>query len=119
MDADFIAAMRARLEEMREALDEVAETAEASSETVVLDQSRVGRLSRMDAMQHQAMAQESGRRRADSLRNIGAAMARIESGDYGLCRDCEELIPEARLSFDPSAERCIDCASARESRQGG
>ena len=119
MDADFIESMRARLEEMRAALDDIAETAEASSETVNLDQSRVGRLSRMDALQLQAMAQASGRRRSEALRNIAAALARIDSGDYGYCRDCETAIPEARLSFDPAAERCIECASAHEERLDG
>lgn len=114
MSTAFVTDMRTRLLEMRAALEDVANTAEAASETVELDQSRVGRLSRMDAMQLQAMAQESGRRRTDLLRRIGAAIARIDNGDYGFCQDCEEPIAEARLSFDPAAERCIACAAAHE-----
>jgi DnaK suppressor protein len=117
VNTEFITGMRARLLEMRAALEEVADTAEASSRTVELDQSRVGRLSRMDAMQLQAMAQESGRRRSEALRRIAAAIARIDIGDYGICLDCEETIPEARLAFDPAAERCIECASAREAER--
>mgnify|MGYP001815030192 FL=1 len=106
--------MRRRLLELRQALEDVADTAEASAQTVHLDQSRVGRLSRMDAMQGQAMAQASGRRREESLRKIAAAIARIDSNEYGICRDCDEEIAEARLRFDPAADRCIECAGIRE-----
>ena len=77
MDDAFAAAMRAELEAMREELEAVAETGEASAGTVELDQQRVGRLSRMDAMQAQAMAQASGRRREETLRGIASALARL------------------------------------------
>ena len=106
--------MRRRLLELRQALEDVADTAEASAQTVHLDQSRVGRLSRMDAMQGQAMAQASGRRREESLRKIAAAIARIDSNENGICRDCDEEIAEARRRFDPAADRCIECAGKRE-----
>ncbi len=105
---------RVRLLQLRGELESVAETGDRSAETVELDQSRVGRLSRMDAMQAQAMAQESGRRRDQALRDITAALARIDSGDYGLCESCEEPIAEKRLEFDPAARLCIACASRAE-----
>jgi DnaK suppressor protein len=81
---------------------------------VELDQSKVGRLSRMDAMQAQAMAQASGQRREAMLRNIEAALKRIDDESYGLCLDCGEPINPKRLEFDPTALRCIDCASNLE-----
>ena len=115
MDDAFAAAMRAELEAMRAELEAVAETGEASADTVELDQQRVGRLSRMDAMQAQAMAQASGRRREQTLRGIASALARLDSGDFGYCASCDELISEARLKIDPTATRCIDCASRAES----
>ena len=46
--------------------------------------------------------------------NIEAALTRIDDGDYGLCRDCEEPIHPKRLESDPTALRCIECASKRE-----
>jgi len=49
------------------------------------------------------------------LRNIEAALKRLDAGDYGFCRDCEEPINPKRLEFDPTALRCIDCESKRES----
>ncbi len=99
---------------MRVELELATEAGDESAQTVELDQSRVGRLSRMDAMQAQAMAQASGRRREETLRNITAALARIDSGDYGYCRSCEEPIAVKRLEFDPTATLCIDCASKAE-----
>ena len=89
----------------------VNELAKGSSDTVELDQTRVGRLSRMDAMQMQALSQATDNRRDQELRRVSAALARIDSGDYGYCVDCGELIPEARLKIDMAAERCVPCAS--------
>jgi len=107
--------MRERLLKLREELEAVAVTSEESAAVVELDQSKVGRLSRMDAMQAQAMAKASGERREAMLHNIEAALKRIDDGDYGLCRDCNEPINPKRLEFDPTALRCIDCESNRES----
>lgn len=115
MDATFAAEMRAALEAMREALQALAATGDASAGVVELDQQRVGRLSRMDAMLAQAMAQASGRRREDTQRAIAAALARLESGDYGYCNSCGEAINKDRMRVDPTASLCIDCANRAES----
>lgn len=85
-----------------------------AEQTVELDQSRVGRLSRMDALQAQAMSKETGRRRRQRLLQIDAALCRIENDDYGCCQECGENIAPARLAFDPAALLCIQCASALE-----
>ena len=81
---------------------------------VELDQSKVGRLSRMDAMQAQAMAQATVKRRALQLRRIQAALARIDADEYGRCQSCDEEIPAKRLEVDPTALYCIQCASEQE-----
>lgn len=96
--------------QQREELLKTEETANEAAETVELDQSRMGRLSRMDALQGQAMSVETKRRRDDGLRNIVRALARIESGDYGYCRCCDEEIAFARLEVSPAADFCIKCA---------
>ena len=89
-------------------------TGQQAEEVVELDQSRVGRLSRMDAMQAQAMSLETGRRRRMHILAINTALARIESGDYGDCFYCGELINPKRLEADPTAKLCISCAEAQE-----
>lgn len=78
--------------------------------TVELDQSRVGRLSRMDALQAQQLALNSKRRQAQYLKAIEGALRRIEQDDYGLCFICDEPIALNRLEFDPTITRCIKCA---------
>lgn len=105
----FRALLTDRLAEL-EALD--ASTKEARA-PVELDQQSVGRLSRMDAMQGQAMALETERRRKAETGRIKAALGRIDSGDYGHCSVCDEDIPERRLLLDPAIQTCVDCAGGR------
>ncbi len=113
-NAEFLIEMREKLLVLREDLDAVSATADESSQVVELDQARVGRLSRMDAMQAQAMSQASGRRRKIMLQQITAALGRIDNEDYGNCLTCEESINRKRLEFDPTAILCIECATRAE-----
>ncbi len=106
--------MRTRLLELRAELESVAKTGADSAAVVELDQSKVGRLSRMDAMQGQAMAQASRQRREQTLRQIAAALQRIDDDEYGVCADCGEFINPKRLLFDPTTLLCIDCANKAE-----
>ncbi len=92
-------------------LEKVMKSSAEDENPVELDQTRVGSLSRMDALQGQALAQETVRRRKNELSRIEAALARVDSGDFGYCVNCDEEISEKRLSLDPSAPLCIDCAS--------
>ena len=108
--------MRERLLRLREDLAAAAETAHGSAAIVELDQAKVGRLSRMDAMQAQAMAQASGHRRDANLRRIAAALQRLDDGSYGICLECDEPINPKRLDFDPATPLCINCASDKEGR---
>jgi DnaK suppressor protein len=105
-----IAHFRSELLARRAALQQDVELGEQASATVKLDQSCVGRLSRMDAMQGQSMSQEAQRRREQELQQIATALRRIDEDDYGYCISCDELIAEARLEVDPSTPRCIVCA---------
>lgn len=105
---------RQSLLEMKAELEALAETGEAAAQTVELDQSKVGRLSRMDAMQAQAMSIEANRRRELELRQITAALNKINDGDYGYCVSCDEAIAEKRLEINPATSLCIRCASEQE-----
>jgi DnaK suppressor protein len=108
-------AFRALLQERRAELESVAQSSAAAAETVELDQTRVGRLSRMDALQGQAMAKESERRRRAEVTRIDAALVRISADDYGYCVDCGEDVPTQRLHVDPATTLCLKCAETRES----
>ena len=106
---------KTKLLALRKSLLHAQETGDQAEQTVELDQTRVGRLSRMDAMQAQAMSIETGRRRRQKLLQIEAALRRIEDDDYGVCEECGDEIAAARLGVDPAVLLCIQCASARES----
>lgn len=107
-------AVRKRLESRREELTKLDAMSEDSRQAVTLDQQSVGRLSRMDAMQQQAMAQATARQRTTELNRIDAALTRIADGDYGECLECGEAIAPKRLEADPTATHCVGCASLQE-----
>lgn len=106
--------MKQKLVALKNELERIADTGDDPAAVVQLDQTKVGRLSRMDALQAQAMAQASGERRAAQLREIDAALRRIDDGSYGDCERCETPINPRRLDADPTARLCIDCASSAE-----
>lgn len=111
LDDASIQTFRDTLLKRKADLLELETTGKEASQTVQLDQTSVGRLSRMDALQGQAMSQEQQRRRMLELQRIESALLRIESGDYGYCLSCDEVIAFKRLEYDPSVTLCIDCAS--------
>ncbi len=95
----------------RKALQELIALARDDSIAVDLDQSKVGRLSRMDALQKQAMSQEVNRRREVELTRINAALQRIEEDEFGFCITCGEEIERERLELNPSLPQCSKCAA--------
>ena len=103
-----------KLRVLRDALSSLEQTENAANRPVELDQSRVGRLSRMDAMQVQAMSAESSRRKRLQRQRIEAALTCIANDAFGLCLECGEEIHPKRLEFDPTFLLCIDCADAGE-----
>jgi DnaK suppressor protein len=103
-------AYRQTLLALRASLVAVEETSLAATQIVELDQAAVGRLSRMDAMQAQQMAQETERRRHLQLQKIEGALRRIEADEFGFCYVCGNEIDERRLQADPTITRCLKCA---------
>lgn len=93
-------------------LEGLRDSTSGSRDTVALDQQSVGRLSRVDAMQRQAMAQASDRRRAARLVALRQALTRIADGEFGYCENCGDPIAQGRLEIDPAAFHCVACAKA-------
>jgi len=102
---------RTRLAARKRDIEDLSALSQEARATVMLDQQAVGRLSRMDALQQQAMAEAQERQRQRDLLRIEMAERRIKDGDYGYCIDCDCEIPDGRLAIDPMAERCVRCAS--------
>ncbi len=107
-----IGGLRERLLARREELERLVAAHGEDSRPVEVDQTRIGRLARMDELQSQAMSIETERRRQEELSRIDAALGRMESGDYGYCVACGEEIAARRLELDPAAATCIECAGA-------
>lgn len=103
-------AIRKSLVQERADLVETDAAAAADSRPVALDQQSVGRLSRMDALQMQAMAKAVAARRRGRLHRIERALRRLDEGEFGYCGRCGEDIAPKRLALDPTVERCIGCA---------
>lgn len=105
-------AVRTLLETRRQELARLIGQAHEAAHPVEVDQTTVGRLSRMDALQAQAMAQDAERRRSADLSRLDAALERLDSGEYGWCTACGGEIAAKRLELDPTAPLCIKCARA-------
>jgi len=99
-----------RLVKMRDEVQHLSTATEEGRKPVELDQSMVGRLSRMDALQGQAMQLETERRRGIEMQRINAALSRIDNDEFGYCVTCGEDIEEKRIEHDPTAPTCMVCA---------
>lgn len=95
-------------------VDEALSHAGNVSATVQLDQSSVGRLSRMDALQQQAMAAGIRDMLIQKRLKIKAALDRISAGRFGICCQCEGEIEGGRLEQDPAVVFCATCMVERE-----
>jgi len=116
MEPEQKCAAQERLKKLRIELLAEKEAAVEGTAPVELDQARVGRLSRMDSMQQQAMALEQDRRRDVQLQRIEGAFQRLEKDTYGICVTCNAVIDDKRMEFDPTAFFCSTCAQQREKR---
>lgn len=105
LEARFRPLIEAELEQLRA----LTHAGNADRSPVELDQQSIGRVSRIDSLQVQAMAQASERRRTARRRQLQDALARLEAGELGWCDECGEAIALKRLEIDPAVTRCVDC----------
>ena len=104
------AVIRQKLTSLYDETLALSEAAKENRKPVALDQQSVGRLSRMDSLQVQAMDKAQDAARQKKRLKIKAALKRLDAGDYGYCVSCDEPIGEKRLDLDPSVPLCISCA---------
>ncbi|MGI9590822.1 MAG: TraR/DksA family transcriptional regulator [Myxococcota bacterium] len=89
-------------------------SSDAAARPVDLDQP-IGRVSRIDAIQQQSMAQANRRGAQLRLQQVRAALSRLDDGEYGACAQCGEPIGFARLRVRPETPFCVSCQGRRES----
>ena len=106
---------RRALQKLHEALSQLVANTTEAAKPVALDEP-IGRLSRVDAMQQQRMVAANRQAARQRRRQVEAALARIDSGEYGECLGCGENIKSKRLAVQPEAALCLECQSQRERR---
>lgn len=79
----------------------------------VVPENSLGRISRMDAINNKSVMEASLRNNKRKLSKLRAALQNIDLDDFGLCSDCKNPIPEARILFMPETNQCVRCASRR------
>ncbi|MGB5193716.1 MAG: hypothetical protein WBN70_12105 [Polyangiales bacterium] len=99
--------LRVRLVELVGELKRALRASAGSAKPVVLDQSSVGRVSRMDAMQQQAMPKATRAKAELRLGQCKRALSAFDRDEYGLCRKCEEPIGYRRLLAKPRRSRWV------------
>lgn len=100
----------ARVEEEIAELETMRTASKGDRAPVALDQQSVGRVSRIDSLQVQAMSNATEARRQLRLRALNAAKTRLQEGEFGYCGECGEFIGLKRLQVDCTAVKCITCA---------
>jgi DnaK suppressor protein len=114
LNSQQLSIFKQQLESLLKQIQESFESTDHASDTVVLDQSRLGRLSRMDAMQQQEMAKAELSQLKIRLKLIQKALVKFEQNEFGWCEDCDQAIPIQRLQIKPESQYCIKCQGVRE-----
>lgn len=112
--AELVADLRALLVALRTSAQENA----ALTETVHLDQAAMGRVSRVDAMQAQKMAEAGARRNELRMKQVIVALKAVDDDAFGDCKVCGEPIGYGRLKARPESPACVGCMAALERQHG-
>jgi DnaK suppressor protein len=116
IDVRQLPALQERLERrLAEIEGLLCDTADAAR-PVKLDQTSVGRLSRMDALQQQAMRVSLRDGFLREQRRVAAALERMREGRYGICCACQDELSLERLQADPAAPFCVECETDKRNR---
>ena len=116
LTAAQIEVQRSALEQLKRDLQAQLDASASAAKPVELDQTAVGRISRVDSMQSQAMAQATRQAMLIQLMQCDAALQAVEKGEYGACRMCEDPIGIKRLNVKPEAPFCLGCQQSADRR---
>ena len=109
LTATQLARLKTDLEQIQGQLLEQLDSGKSATDIVTLDQTLVGRVSRVDAIQQQSKARSTHSQAKNRLDAVRRALNALRSGDYGYCDHCVEPIPFARLRARPETRYCIGC----------
>lgn len=114
LSARELTELRAELESELARLDKTMDSSREAARPVALDQTSVGRVSRMDELQNQQMSKDLHSRNESRRAQIMDALERMDAGTYGGCARCGEPIPYGRLLVFPEARTCAACGARGE-----
>lgn len=97
LTAEQLRELHAELQSELARLDKTMDSSREAAKPVALDQTSVGRVSRIDALQNQAMSMDLHARNESRRAQILDAFERMEAGTYGACARCGNAIPYGRL----------------------
>lgn len=109
---DQLEDLTAQLDRTLRKLERSMRTTEKALEPVTLDQTAVGRLSRIDSLQNQGLTRNLQEREQAKLGQVITAFQRLEAGTYGTCTECGGEIPFERLEVFPETPTCAACSEA-------
>lgn len=105
-----IAGLDSELQRQLAKLEKSMTVTDEALKTVELDQTSVGRLSRMDSLQSQGMAKGLRERETIRLAQIREALQRLETGSFGICTACGGTVAFERLMVFPESPTCAACS---------
>ena len=105
------AKLKANIEEKLIAIKDDIASYELLTKPVSPDNA-IGRLTRMEAINSKSINESVLRKARDTRSQLERALAKIDDPDFGLCRECDEPIPSARLMVLPETDLCLQCAEA-------
>lgn len=112
LTAEQLQDIRTDLERQLAKLERSMKVTDEAARPVELDQTAVGRLSRMDSLQNQALTQNLKEREQHKLALLREALARIDREEFGICTACDGAIPIQRLFVFPEAPVCAACSDS-------
>lgn len=105
-----ISELAAELDRVLRKLERSMRTTEEAMRPVKLDQSAVGRLSRIDSLQNQGLTRNLQEREQAKLGQVVTAFQRMKAGTYGICVECRGEVPFERLLVFPETPTCTACS---------
>jgi DnaK suppressor protein len=114
-----LALSRAQLDEIRTELQRTLRRLERSMKTDgapaprEIDQSTVGRLSRIEALQNQGLVRNLQERERVKFDEVLQALGRLDDGTFGRCTGCRSTIEYNRLLVFPETRTCSGCGRGR------
>lgn len=70
----------------------------------------IGRISRMDAINNNAVTESALRQAQEKLNKLNYALTKVGSKGFGICMKCKIQIPVERILIRPESMYCVNCA---------